>query len=661
MRLLPALVLGLAGLVVGAGDRPSSEWDTARLAEMLRDRDHPRTQSQAALLLVQSHATDADELIRLGLQQTETPDVFQAVAEALQISRDNRFNDDLLAALAGGRAGVRQAAADTLAVLADSHVLLQLQIWAEDAKTDLVLRQAAVGALGKSGRKTAVPILLHLLKASQEELRQAAVKGLEDLSGLPYGSNSARWQAWWDSHKGMTNEAWLEDRLAYQTSRARRLEEAVEAGKHQLVQLHQQLYARLTPPDRPGHVQALADHDDPAVRELAATWCAELLTQCDQVSQRLLVAALLRLCHDSVPTIQRQAVLALGRVNDIQVVDHLQRLIHDGSPLVRQAAARALTQGALGSTHAARQQQKQVIPILQKALEDPAVEVVVEAAEDLGLLGAPEAGPILICLLSHPAAPVRLTAVQALERVADSTVLDGLLKALEDPVVTIRFSLIGALGHALDNGPALTEAQRGRLVSRLVQLLQKDTDPGVRSRAATVLGECGTAGTLSTLWHCVLGPEDQRVQEKAWAAMMQIVARNDDMDLLRQWDRTLANAGTPSRRLQFLTEICASWKKNPGGAKSLAPATELLILANLDQGKWAAALPLIREQLSAPGSEREGDKRLNWFLIAGRLAWRDGNKSETLRICLDAQPFLTGRKSLAEEFERLRQAASRAP
>src|SRR5439155_21365717 len=106
-------------------------------------------------------------------------------------------------------------------------------------------------------------------------------------------------------------------------------------------------------------------------------------------------------------------------------------------------------------------------PVLQKALEDPALEAVVEAAEDLGTLGVAEAGPMLTALLRHPSEPVRQTAAQALERVADTSMLDVLLKALDDPTVTVRFDLVVALGHATGDGRSLTPAQRERFLTCL--------------------------------------------------------------------------------------------------------------------------------------------------------------------------------------------------
>src|SRR5207244_2218429 len=99
-----------------------------------------------------------------------------------------------------------------------------------------------------------------------------------------------------------------------------------------------------------------------------------------------------------------------------------------------------------GTGHDVPVRQRQVVALLQKALDDPSLEVVVEAAESLGTLGIPEAGPVLTILLRHPSKSVRQAAALALERVADSSILDGLIEALDDPAVTIRFSLVGALG-----------------------------------------------------------------------------------------------------------------------------------------------------------------------------------------------------------------------
>jgi HEAT repeat protein len=630
--------------------------DPARLRELLHDHQHPRGQSQAALLLVQNPTADAEEIVHEGLRQTEAVDVFSALATAVRLEHDSRFRDDLLAALTSGPPPIRQEAAAALAPLADARAVLRLQAVAEDAKLELPVRQAALWVLGHCGRKSAVVVLLDQLSSDNETLRREAATALAELTGLAYGVHVTRWRAWWEKHKDLDNERWLEDRLAYQTSRAHRLEGDLERAKAQVVRLHQQLYARLPLADRLGHVQALVEHDDPAVRTLAVGWSAELLQGADTVGQRVLADLLLRLSRDGQADVQRAAVLALGRVGDERAFDRLRHLLQRGSEAVRVAAARALTQQARGGTEAAARQ-KQVVPILQKALEDPALEVVVEVAEDLGVLGAPEAGPVLAVLLRHPSGPVRQAAAQALERVADLNVVDGLLEAFDDPVAAVRFSLVGALGHAAGDGQALSDAQRNRLLMRLEGALIRDADPGVRSRAATVLGECGPPAALQALWRRVQAAEDSRVQEKSWAALVEIIVRSGSLELLQEWDHQLAEAKQGPRRLQLLGEAAARWAKREEMRAPAGTVLEALVQAQLEENKWAAAFPGVRELLSRPGGDGDLDKRLRWLLQVGEQALKDGNRAEALRVVQEAQPYLARRKTLAAEFEKLEKQA----
>lgn len=666
MSTLMALVFGLSFLLADGTRAPVAEHeDVARLAEMLQDREHPRQQSQAALLLVQNRSAEAGEVVRRGLSQIESVEVFKALASALRLKRDQRFFDELFSALSAGRPEIRQEAAESLAVLADHNVVLRLQELAESAATDLTVRQAAVAALGHSGSKAAVVALLDLLSNEQKGLRRSAVDALTELTGQTCGSDVARWRAWWEGRACLSNERWLEERLYYQGSRACRVEGELERAKAQIVRLHQQLYSRLPPADRLGHVQALAEHEDPAVRGLAAAWSIELLPATDALGQKALGEVLLRLSRDSAVEVQRQAVLALGRVQDPRVFARLRVLIRRGQPPVRAAAARSLAEQAkistAGSLEEARGLQRQVVPVLQKALEDPALEVVVEAAEDLGNLGLPEAVPVLTALLRHPFEPVRQTAAQALERVADASVLEELLTGLDDAAVTVRFSLVGAVGHAAGDGRTLSEAMRARLLARLEKLLLHDTDPGVRSRAARVLGDCGPPSLLPTLWQRLQASEESRVQEKAWAAIINILVRTGNMDLLNQWLRTLAESKQDARRLQLLESALEAWKKNPQTRTLVAPATEGMVQVQLEQGKWSAAFPLVRELLSLPGSDADFVNRLRWLLTVGQQSLKEGNRQEALRVVQEAQPFLPRGRHLAADFDKLEKQAQLPP
>src|SRR4051794_38953011 len=104
------LLLSL-GLMLG---RPADP-DVGQLQEMLYDRQEMRSQSQAALLLLQSTEITAEKVVRQGLKMADQEDAFVALAGAVRIRRDMRFNDELLAHLGSTRARVRQVAAETIA------------------------------------------------------------------------------------------------------------------------------------------------------------------------------------------------------------------------------------------------------------------------------------------------------------------------------------------------------------------------------------------------------------------------------------------------------------------------------------------------------------------------------------------------------------------
>src|SRR5262245_51294988 len=78
----------------------SGATDLAHLAEVLHDRQDPRGQSQAALLLLQSADPAAEKLVRVGLRRPEETEVFLALTAAVRLRQDGRFLGELLDALA---------------------------------------------------------------------------------------------------------------------------------------------------------------------------------------------------------------------------------------------------------------------------------------------------------------------------------------------------------------------------------------------------------------------------------------------------------------------------------------------------------------------------------------------------------------------------------
>ena len=230
--------------------------------------------------------------------------------------------------------------------------------------------------------------------------------------------------------------------------------------------------------------------------------------------------------------------------------------------------------------------------MLQKAVDDSALEVVVEAADGLESFGALNATPVLAGLLHHHSQAVRETAAQALERSADAAVLKEVTAGLDDTSPTVRFSLVGALAHIGRDGGGLSEEQQKQVLDKVEVVLQHDADPGVRSRAATALGECGGPAQLAPLWRSVTASEDARVQEKAWQALVEIVARSNSLPLVQEWDRTMASAKQDVRRVQLLAKSCAvaetagdeSVGGADGGAAGAGPARSWQVVGRVPAG-----------------------------------------------------------------------------
>jgi HEAT repeat protein len=193
-----------------------------------------------------------------------------------------------------------------------------------------------------------------------------------------------------------------------------------------------------------------------------------------------------------------------------------------------------------------------------------------------------------------------------------------------------------------------------RLLARLEIVLLKDMDPNVRARAASALGECGPPGLLPVLWQASQPGEDVRVQEKAWLALIDTITRAQQVSLVQEWDRKLAQSKQGARRLQLLTEVLSRWSRKPDPNLQLAPIQDLVIQVALEQNKWSLALPLVRESMAkAQRTEMELLANLRHLLQAGEQALADGNMAEAQRVAQEGKALVTKDSPLAPLFDGL--------
>jgi HEAT repeat protein len=630
--------------------------DLARLRELLHGRQ-PQDQSQAALLLLQSPSPEAAELVREGLRRWDRADIFQALAAAVRLRRDARFVPQLVKALGSEQPAIRSRAVDALAGLDSPLTGRQLLAVAESPAATLTARQAATAALGRSVQKSAVEALLHLLSCDAPAVRQQAALSLEELTGQAYGADTTQWQAWWNQRKGMSDEEWLAGRTAYFADRARRLQDELQRAEAHILQLHQMMYSRIPPADRVSHFRTLAQSDYPAVRMQAVAWMLEALPQAAPAEQKQLTAWLLVLCDDGVEAVQREAVLALKKADDPQAFEKLVTLLQSGSVAVRAAAARSLGRPRNVKAEGAADLNVRAVAALEKALGDSSLAVVAEAAESLGSLNVPEAAPVLASLLKHPSDPVRQAASQGLKEVANVRVLSELFGDLDDPVALVRLNLVVALGR-VGGLPALAEGLRAEIVKRLELVLVRDGDPAVRSQAAAVIGELGSATELNVLWGRVLATEDNRVQTKAWTAMLDILARSLNWQLVSQWEQTLERQKETTRRIELLSEVRNRWLKVEAAKPYLDPLGAALVRAQLAARKWQPALPLAVELAKKSPTEADLKERLRWLLVAGSQAVEDKKPQEAAQMLKDITDLLPRAPELAADFELLQRRAT---
>jgi HEAT repeat protein len=355
-----------------------------------------------------------------------------------------------------------------------------------------------------------------------------------------------------------------------------------------------------------------------------------------------------------VDEVRRQAVLGLGRWNDKACLDRLLLIIQSDQIAVRAAAARSLAMQAKGNDGAARM--ILVLPALQNALGDPALEVVVEAAEDLGSLGVPAAVPLLAGLLKHNAIAVRKTAAQALERIADITVLEELMAGLEDADVGVRLGILGAVSRAVNQAKTIKEDDKLRLQSRMEVILLKDPDAGVRARSATLLGDFGTVNYLVTLWKAAITEGDPRIQEKSWQAFLEVLSKSKDLKLINEWNN-IVRKEAPLRRVNFLVELLGKMQPATMNPKiELAPVRELLVQCGIENQKWLPAWSALRELPQALEPE-EIEKRLSLLFQIAEIALKEQAAPDVLQMVDFARPLFAGKK-LQADFEELYRKAN---
>lgn len=633
--------------------------ETTSLKEILYSRQRPQEQSQAALQLLQLRSSESETIIRAELNRWERPDVFLALSSAIRMQRDTRFTTELLHGLGADSPFIRQAAIDSIAYLCPTGIEQTLVKLINQTDARPLARQGAVMALGNCGSKDAVASLLELLRSESQIVRQAVVTSLREISELEYGVDPFQWQQWWLPYSKLSEQQWQANRMRLFADRSRRLKDELTRAESALRDVNKNLFDKISRQERANYLRNLGSSDYPTLRDLAVTLTGEQLGQADLESteRTALVETVLMLSRDPHETVRQRAVLLLDKADSKMAYEWLLALLHDRSAKVRMAAARTL--GRHPQAIRTPQNKEMTAQVLEGVLEDAIPSVSAAAVESIGKLNCPGTVKKLIALLrSTVPEEVRKAASEAISPIASLDVLNDLLTAVEDTVPEVRFHIVPALGQIAASA-AINEATKKQIIQRVLRVLAQDRDAGVRSRAAYVMGNIGSPFELVVLWQSVKEGEDARVQERAWQAILEILGRNQSIDLLREWDEFLKKQSEPEKRIQLLQDTKDRWKKAAPNNNSGDSLQSMLVEAFLDYKRWQPAIPIAIDQAKNVTEEQQRVVRIRTLYRIAQMALDDRKAGECAALCRDVQENLNPDKELALLFSQLRLEAEK--
>jgi len=213
------------------------------------------------------------------------------------------------------------------------------------------------------------------------------------------------------------------------------------------------------------------------------------------------IEAVLPLLNDPDPAVRRVGLLQITDFAD-ESPQLFVAATRDEDVGVRLEAAKALE----GNPDAA------AVEALAVLLDDPDEEVVAAAAESLGEILDPAAGPVLIKLLAQATGEARAYLLAALRKLRQPGALLTALALADDPSVNVRREAVGVLAYLKD----------GAALPKLSQRAEQDLDPAVRRIAVGALSFATDASVLPALGHA-LGDKDWQVRQEAAVTLSKLL------------------------------------------------------------------------------------------------------------------------------------------
>jgi HEAT repeat protein len=410
--------------------------------------------------------------------------------EALGKSRDPRALDPLVESLGDENPQIRLNAASALGRTGDSMAMEPLIACLRDR--DVYVRSAAASALGELGDQRATAPLLEIFEKEGHNRVKATIISTLGTLGDPKVLKTLR--------ENLLSE---DPRI-----RANAIEAIGEVAGDQAVTLLFPYLKDTNNRARANACVALYRTEDPnavfqSVDTLAAMsghmnkWMrASAASAYGMIGEVHFAPHLLRLLDDSDLDVRRNSALALSRIRNDNVVEHLVKSISsENGPILEHIVDAIVAHGQRGipclrihcgqgdamtrancAKSLGRIGGSEALALLKEILDDPVADVRIQAIRGIALQNPDKAFETLSPLTSDANETVRAAAVKVIGGLSDPRVPDVLIPRLEDQDPRVRSNTIDAL---IPFG--LTDLLPG------VTLLLRDREPRVRAAAAVFL------------------------------------------------------------------------------------------------------------------------------------------------------------------------------
>lgn len=591
-------LLGLAVVAALSLGASFQEGDVGTLVGQLRSGATQVERDTAALRLLSRPQEQAVEALRQALTDPSNPQARLAAARALAVyprPEAADWVDPLFTALAAdadaelatalGRAlgtySIRPAVASRLENLAKNSPALPVRL-------------AAIEALSVAPTLSAAEVLAALTADPDPRVADAAVTGLQRLTGLADSDRGALLQ--WLSERqaaGDFEETVLLNRVAVAQQREADLRQARETLRRVLTEQYR------VATDAPAMLRQYLDSTDPTIRLLGAELVFKAVTETGVVPEGA-TPRVISLVGDSRPEVRRQAAAALSVINEPAATEALlTQLAQEPDASVRAALATAL--GPLRDVR--------IVEPLLGLLRDPSQRVVAASARSLRRLGptllrdhprvAREAAAELQDLLQNRTRPgdgeVREAAVEAYAATAGNEATPLLTRMLQQQPRESEGVLVAAL-----NGLAAVGDDRS---GDAVAVLTAHPTPRVRQAAVRALVQTSVAFERADTLRQRLDESAEpsaAVRDEAWKSLQALMPRAPEAQLAAWPDRF---ENDPRRKLavyRVLAEKAAARGDLEAQGFRLQQIGDLLVTME----RWGEAAEALRQSLTLAQDQR---------------------------------------------------------